>query len=120
MRVLVTGAASFIGGPLVNRLLSGGHEVVGLDNFDDFYDAETKRRNLQAASDHQSFRFVEGDIRDPAACTSLARPGGHGLREGGIAGSTGIGLRGPFSALMGPPAFQDRRGSTRLVDSRAL
>ncbi|MCZ6825055.1 MAG: GDP-mannose 4,6-dehydratase, partial [Gemmatimonadetes bacterium] len=66
MRVLVTGAAGFIGSHLVDRLLERGAEVIGFDNFDDFYDPEVKRRNLGGALGHPGFQLVEGDIRDGA------------------------------------------------------
>ena len=62
--VLVTGAAGFIGSHLVDRLLAEGREVVGLDNFDPFYPASEKRRNLEAARAHSGFQLVQGDIRD--------------------------------------------------------
>ena len=63
MKVLVTGAAGFIGSHLVERLLREGCQVIGLDSFDNFlYDAETKRRNVREIGAHDHFRFVEGDI----------------------------------------------------------
>ena len=62
--VLVTGAAGFIGSSLVERLLADGHTVVGLDNFDSFYDPEVKRGNVAAAGTNRNYRLVEGDIRD--------------------------------------------------------
>lgn len=66
-RVVVTGAAGFIGSTLVDRLLAEGRSVVGLDNFDPFYAEANKRANLRAAFCAPGFRLVTGDIRDAAA-----------------------------------------------------
>lgn len=63
-RILVTGAAGFIGSHLCERLLEDGYRVWGLDNFDPFYDPEMKRRNLEVAKRSSAFRLVEGDVRD--------------------------------------------------------
>ena len=71
MRILVTGAAGFIGSHLVDRLLARGHPVVGLDNFDDFYDPTIKRANLRAALEDSGFELVEGDIRNADALEAL-------------------------------------------------
>lgn len=70
-RILVTGAAGFIGSHLCSRLLERGYDVVGLDNFDEFYDPAVKRRNVRELFDHAAFRLVEGDIRDAAALDAL-------------------------------------------------
>jgi len=74
-RVLVTGAAGFIGSTLVDRLLAGGREVVGMDNFDPFYPELAKRRNLASALEHARFRLVRGDIRDREALERVFEPG---------------------------------------------
>ena len=59
MRVLVTGSAGFIGGYVVERLLGRGHEVVGLDNLSKYGPVR------KSYDEHPSYRFVEGDARDP-------------------------------------------------------
>ena len=63
-RVLVTGAAGFIGSHLVDRLLAEGREVVGVDAFTSYYSRRTKERNLGDALDHTGFQLVEGDLLD--------------------------------------------------------
>jgi len=67
MKVLVTGTAGFIGSHLSERLLDDGWTVVGVDNFDDFYDPQIKRCNIKSCLKNKNFRLVEADIRDVAA-----------------------------------------------------
>lgn len=71
MKVLLTGAAGFIASHLAERLLAGGTEVVGLDNFDDFYDPAVKEQNLSTVREHGGFALVRGDIRDRDVLESL-------------------------------------------------
>jgi UDP-glucuronate 4-epimerase len=64
VKVIVTGAAGFIGSHLADRLVARGAEVVGVDSFDPFYDPAVKRRNLEGALASGAFRLAEADIRD--------------------------------------------------------
>lgn len=77
-RVLITGAAGFIGSNLTDRLLADGAEVTGIDNFNDFYDPAIKERNLAGALTHRCFRLVRGDLNDASLLERLfaeqARP----------------------------------------------
>ncbi len=64
MEILVTGGAGFIGSHTVEALLARGERVIALDNFNDFYDPERKRRNIAPFLSNPNFRLVQGDIRD--------------------------------------------------------
>ena len=66
MKILVTGAAGFICGYLIEELLAAGHEVVGIDNFSKY------GRVSRAYDDNPSYRFVEGDAKDAGLLTALA------------------------------------------------
>jgi UDP-glucuronate 4-epimerase len=67
MKVLVTGAAGFIGSHLCDKLLADGRQVVGVDNFDDFYEPKVKWRNLENSLANDNFGLIEADIRDASA-----------------------------------------------------
>lgn len=71
MRILVTGAAGFIGSHLTERLLHEGHLVWGLDNLNSFYDPQVKRQNLEVARQSPHFHFREGDLRDEACLADI-------------------------------------------------
>lgn len=63
-RVLVTGAAGFIGSHVSEKLLERGDEVVGIDNVNDYYPVDYKRENIDLLGKHAHFSFVEKDICD--------------------------------------------------------
>jgi UDP-glucuronate 4-epimerase len=64
LKLLVTGAAGFIGSHLAETLLHRGDEVIGLDNFNNYYDPVRKRANIAPFQDHPRLTFYEADIRD--------------------------------------------------------
>ncbi len=64
MRVLITGGAGFIGSHLAERLLNLKHDIVCLDNFNDFYDPGRKRRNIEKAFWSNRYTLISGDILD--------------------------------------------------------
>jgi len=64
MNILLTGAAGFIGSNLAERLCDRCDTVVGLDNFDGFYDRATKEKNLSGLCARGNFQLIEGDILD--------------------------------------------------------
>ena len=61
-RILVTGAAGFIGSTLVDRLLADGHDVIGVDCFTNYYSRVQKRQNIIAACEHPRFTLIERTI----------------------------------------------------------
>ncbi len=71
MRVFVTGAAGFIGANLSARLLAAGHQVIGMDNLDPYYDVELKKARLQPLLTDNGFIDVRGDIADKDLVMSL-------------------------------------------------
>lgn len=63
MNVIVTGCAGFIGSHFCERLLREDYKVIGIDNFDLFYNAELKKKNLEELSKYSRFEFREMDLR---------------------------------------------------------
>jgi len=70
MIYLVTGVAGFIANRVAAELLEAGHQVVGIDNLNDYYDVRLKQHRLEKLN-HANFTFVEGDIEDPSALEPL-------------------------------------------------
>jgi UDP-glucuronate 4-epimerase len=71
MKILLTGAAGFIGAATTERLLAQGHEVVGLDNLNAYYDVALKDARLERLKCHAAFRFVKLDLADAAGVAAL-------------------------------------------------
>lgn len=71
MKILVTGAAGFIGFHLSIYLLKRGDEVIGIDNLNNYYDVRLKEDRLEILNNHQNFTFVRADLSDRDAINRL-------------------------------------------------
>jgi len=101
MRVLVTGAAGFIGSHVAHALLGRGDEVVGFDNVNDYYDPSLKEARLARLADERGFEFLRGDLTDAdavAAAFGELRPD----RVVHLAAQAGVG-----HSLTNPHAYVD-------------
>ncbi|OGD86023.1 hypothetical protein A2164_02240 [Candidatus Curtissbacteria bacterium RBG_13_35_7] len=63
-KTLISGSAEFIRSHLTDRLLAENYEVIGVDNFNNYYDPRTKERNLESALKSKSFKLYKTDILD--------------------------------------------------------
>ena len=73
--ILVTGSAGFIGQAVCSALLARGERVVGLDNFNDYYDPRLKRDRVARIAGDARFEQVTGDLADRAAVDALLARG---------------------------------------------
>jgi len=71
MKILVTGAAGFIGSHVCDFYIEKGHYVIGVDNFDSFYSKRIKQLNIAQIIKHRHFRFYKADIRNRIAINSI-------------------------------------------------
>ena len=71
MKYLVTGAAGFIGNYVAEKLCNQGHEVIGLDNLNDYYDPDLKLARLKRIEHFDNFTFVKADISDRDTIATL-------------------------------------------------
>lgn len=71
MKYLVTGAAGFIGFHVTQRLLAAGHQVIGIDNLNDYYDVSLKNARLDLVNSHPQFTFIKLDLADRAGISAL-------------------------------------------------
>ncbi|PKH31903.1 NAD-dependent epimerase [Shewanella sp. ALD9] len=71
MKYLVTGAAGFIGAATTQKLLAAGHNVVGIDNLNDYYDVNLKLARLAQFENHENFTFIKMDIADRPVMSEL-------------------------------------------------
>ena len=71
MKILITGAAGFIGSHTCESLIKNGNSIIGVDNFDPFYSSKLKELNLEQLSQNSNFRFYKADIRDDKALNQI-------------------------------------------------
>jgi nucleoside-diphosphate-sugar epimerase len=92
---IVTGAAGFIGSHLVEALLERGETVIGVDQFNDYYDPKLKWQNVDRFLNHANFKLVEGDIQhlDWAALMQDAATVYHQAAQAGVRASWGQSFR---------------------------
>lgn len=94
-KVIVTGVAGFIGSTLAETLLNQGQEVIGIDQFNDYYDPTLKRQNVSSFKDHPQFTLIEEDIQtlDWNSLLTDVEVVYHQAAQAGVRASWGEGFR---------------------------
>jgi UDP-glucuronate 4-epimerase len=100
-KILVTGAAGFIGFHLCGRLLSRGYDVTGVDSINDYYDPALKLARLKQIEHREGFRFIKADIADRPAMEKLF---GDGAFEAAVNLAAQAGVR---YSLSNPHAYME-------------
>lgn len=92
---IVTGVAGFIGSHLAETLLNQGEHVIGVDQFNDYYDPALKRRNISTFENHPAFKLIEADIQsiDWASLLADVEVVYHQAAQAGVRASWGQGFR---------------------------
>ena len=90
MKILVTGAAGFIGSSTSHVLLERGEQVVGLDNINDYYDIQLKESRLSRLREFKEFSFVKVDISDFAKLQGIFRDHGPFQKVVHLAANAGV------------------------------
>ncbi|WP_010665500.1 GDP-mannose 4,6-dehydratase [Marinilabilia salmonicolor] len=108
-KIIVTGCAGFIGSHLTETLLSRGHIVTGIDNFDPFYDPAIKRKNLSDFINHPSFSFFENDLTGEESTSQIFSKGADIVIH--LAGKAGV-----RPSIQDPQSYiENNITSTRIV-----
>lgn len=110
MKVLVTGAAGFIGYHVAEALIARGDEVVGIDSVNDYYDPDLKRARLERLNRHKAFSFHRMNIADAAQLDILA--GQHGDFDGIVHLAAQAGVR---YSLTNPMAYVEANVTGHLL-----
>lgn len=99
-KILITGAAGFIGSSLGKRLLDRGDNVTGIDNINDYYDVNLKLARLQQLQEREEFRFVKRDLQDRSGMERLFAEGGFDAVVN-LAAQAGVrySLKNPYSYI---------------------
>jgi UDP-glucuronate 4-epimerase len=99
-KILITGAAGFIGSSLGKRLLDRGDNVTGVDNINDYYDVNLKLARLKQLQEREEFRFVKRDLQDRSGMERLFAEGGFDAVVN-LAAQAGVrySLKNPYSYI---------------------